>query len=192
MMKTNNHEFKAQIGKGNETPMSSIFRLNLLEIVFGILIGVLLILSFRHTVLGVQSYRSRNQFNRTAIEAKADLFQDLSWTFFPIGFLAAVSSIRTVRRQNHQVPLLGQITPRGYFAFIWPMLLIIPDIQILFVLSFAICWPTIIVMTVVVCGYSQWQYDTRGDLLPALLTVLALIPFIFYTLRVWALISENL
>jgi hypothetical protein len=181
----------SELENQSEEVNNSVFCLNYQELLFGLIIGILLTLSYRHDVLSIPFHRyliySYEAFSTTQVE----LAQDFIWYFFVLGFLAAVSLIRFVRKQHHLVPFLGQISPIGYLTFAWPILLILPDVFISFNVYFFILSAGILLITIVLYSISKKHYDNSGDLLPILLNVASFLPFIFYTVRFWNLLREQ-
>lgn len=189
-MTFNENEVKSKAQEKNENPIPSIFRLNLLEILLGIVAGILLVLSFRYNLWSLQPYTFEASHAEWFVEYRSDLLLSLGWFYFLLGFVAAVSLIRFLQKRYHIVPNLGQISPIGYLAFTWPILLLIPDIQLIFNLSLFICWPVIFVIVVVICTFSIREYGHRGNLFPILFNLAASLPFIYNTIGIWALIGD--
>ncbi|MFZ0548497.1 MAG: hypothetical protein WAM60_23820 [Candidatus Promineifilaceae bacterium] len=186
-MKSHEHDEQIQTAKVSKNSTPSIFRLNLLEISAGLLMGVLVILNVRHSIQSIGPIFNYESYEIYLARTKAELLRNYGWIFFSLVFLATVSLIRCVRHQYHLVPHLGQISPNGYFSFIWPIIFLIPYFPDTFILFCWAWWPVTLAISVIMYVRSVKKQNNQGDLLPVLLNLLTFFPLIAYSLRIFDL-----
>ncbi len=168
-----------------ESPIS-IFKVNLIEIISGTIVGVAMVWSFRRVLLSVEPWGWEYQ-PTWFIESQNEFFLSFSWFMFLLGFVASVCLIRSIRRQVNQIPFIGRISFYGYIQLTWPIILIVPPLQTLFILFSVPCLLVIIIVSLSIFAvFMINKYGFfYGNFIPILVNITLLLPLFRYAARLW-------
>lgn len=172
----------------------SVFKINLLEFALSIIVGAAMVWSFRNVLWTAEpwywQFQPSDSYPEWFIQSRDALFVAFGWFMFLLGFVASVCLIRFVRRQVNEIPNFGRISFHGYLLLTWPLILLVPDLQTLFVVLFICSLPAIVFGSLMIFILFRKNIPFSGNAVPVVINLFMVIPFAIYSAGLWALTGD--